>query len=195
MKGVDMTTAAKKVKTTAAVFELPQRLGVLQYVEYESPRGWCASDGCLFEGVLKAEGCRKGVCVRCSGFIQGMGGGGRLGGGGGVAETRAGASGNRWLTPCGRWLYCRSVEDCVGEMLRVYKRGVEKMRGRLLHNPAEGLLRKCPELEAFGADWVRAWAPHVRERLAEIAEVTRRCPWMAEVVRQKPVDNPRPYMV
>jgi hypothetical protein len=32
-------TAAKEVKTTAAVFELPQRLGILQYVEYESPRG------------------------------------------------------------------------------------------------------------------------------------------------------------
>jgi hypothetical protein len=28
-------TTAKKVKTTAAVFELPQKLGVLQYVEYE----------------------------------------------------------------------------------------------------------------------------------------------------------------
>jgi len=65
MKGVDMTTAAKKVKTTAAVFELPQRLGILQYVEYEPPpREWCTSDGCLYEGVLTAEGCRKGLCVR-----------------------------------------------------------------------------------------------------------------------------------
>ena len=65
MKGVDMTTAAKKVKTTAAVFELPQRLGILQYVEYEPPpREWCTSDGCLYEGVLTAEGCKKGVCVR-----------------------------------------------------------------------------------------------------------------------------------
>jgi hypothetical protein len=50
---------------------------------------------------------------------------------GGGAKTRAGASGSRWQTPCGSWLYCRSVEDCVEEMLRVYKRGVEKMRGRL----------------------------------------------------------------
>jgi hypothetical protein len=32
-----MTTAVKKIKTTAAVFELPQKLGVLQYVEYELP--------------------------------------------------------------------------------------------------------------------------------------------------------------
>ncbi len=63
-KKVDMTTA-KKIKTTAAVFELPQILGILQYVEYEPPpREWCTNDGCLYEGVLIAEGCRKGVCVR-----------------------------------------------------------------------------------------------------------------------------------
>jgi len=60
-----MTTAAKKIKTTAAVFELPQKLGILQYVEYEPPpREWCTEDGCLYEGVLTAEGCRKGVCVK-----------------------------------------------------------------------------------------------------------------------------------
>jgi hypothetical protein len=60
-----MTTAAKKIKTVAAVFELPQKLGILQYVEYEPPpREWCTGDGCLYEGVLTAEGCRRGVCVR-----------------------------------------------------------------------------------------------------------------------------------
>jgi hypothetical protein len=60
-----MTTAAKKIKTVASVFELPQRLGILQYVEYEPPpREWCAGDGCLYEGVLTAEGCRRGICVR-----------------------------------------------------------------------------------------------------------------------------------
>jgi hypothetical protein len=59
-----MTTAAKKIKTTAAVFELPQKLGILQYVEYEPPpREWCVNE-CLYEGVLMAEGCKKGVCVR-----------------------------------------------------------------------------------------------------------------------------------
>jgi hypothetical protein len=30
-------TTAKKIKTTAAVFELPRKLGILQYVEYEPP--------------------------------------------------------------------------------------------------------------------------------------------------------------
>ncbi len=60
-----MTEAAKKVKTTAVVFELPQRLGILQYVEYEPPpREWCTNEGCLYEGLLTAEGCRKGVCIK-----------------------------------------------------------------------------------------------------------------------------------
>ncbi len=62
------------------------------------------------------------------------------------------------------------------------------------NNPAEELLRKWPELEAFGAEWVRAWAPHARERLVEIAEVMRRHPWMAEAVKKRAV-NPNPYAV
>ncbi len=58
-----MTTAARRIRTTAAVFELSQKLGILQYVEYEPPpREWCAEDGCLYEGLLTAEGCRWGVC-------------------------------------------------------------------------------------------------------------------------------------
>ena len=58
-------TTVKKVKTVAAVFELPQKLGILQYVEYEPPpKEWCTNDGCLYEGLLTAEGCRRGVCLR-----------------------------------------------------------------------------------------------------------------------------------
>jgi len=58
-------TTVKKVKTVASVFELPQKLGILQYVEYEPPpREWCTNDGCLYEGLLTAEGCCRGVCVR-----------------------------------------------------------------------------------------------------------------------------------
>ena len=60
-----MTEAAKKIKTVASVFELPQKLGILQYVEYEPPpREWCTNDGCLYEGVLTAEGCKRGVCIK-----------------------------------------------------------------------------------------------------------------------------------
>ena len=60
-----MTAAARRIRTTASVFELPQKLGILQYVEYEPPpREWCTSEGCLYEGVLTAEGCRRGVCIK-----------------------------------------------------------------------------------------------------------------------------------
>jgi hypothetical protein len=60
-----MTVTAKKIKTAASVFELPQKLGILQYVEYEPPpREWCTSDGCLYEGILEARGCRRGICIK-----------------------------------------------------------------------------------------------------------------------------------
>jgi len=61
-------------------------------------------------------------------------------------------------------------------------------------DPVE-LLRERPELGAFGVDWVRAWAPHMKERLVEIAGAIRKYPWMAEVLRRRPVANPHPYMV
>jgi hypothetical protein len=65
-----MTAAAKKIKTVAAVFELPQKLGVLQNIEYEPPpKEWCTSDGCLYEGVLTAEGCKRGVCIKYRVFV------------------------------------------------------------------------------------------------------------------------------
>jgi len=45
-----MTATAKKIKTVASVFELPQKLGIL-HMEYEPPRReWCINDGCLHEG-------------------------------------------------------------------------------------------------------------------------------------------------
>jgi hypothetical protein len=62
-------------------------------------------------------------------------------------------------------------------------------------DPVEELLREWPELGAFGAEWVRKWAPHAKEELVEIAKVMRRFPWMVEVVRQRPVSHPHPYMV
>jgi hypothetical protein len=56
------------------------------------------------------------------------------------------------------------------------------------------LLREWLELSAFGVEWVRKWLVR-RERLIEIAKVMRRFPWMVEVVRQRPVSHPHPYMV
>jgi hypothetical protein len=61
-------------------------------------------------------------------------------------------------------------------------------------DPAEELLREWPELQAFGVEWVRKWLD-LRERLIEIAKVMRRCPWMVEVIRQRPMSILHPYMV
>jgi hypothetical protein len=73
---------------------------------------------------------------------------------------------------------------------------IESRLSRLVKtDQAEELPRERPELEAFGLEWVRAWAPHARERLVEIAKALRKYPWMVGVVRQKPENNPHPYMV
>jgi hypothetical protein len=237
-----MTTTAKKIKTVAVVFELPQRLGVLQYVEYEPPpREWCTSEGCLYEGVLTAEGCRRGVCVRYRVWIHSKdrrrweakerwrrrrdeeAGGcirqqvadvlwelsGQYDVGVWYEYVRVGVGVNQYDVFCGVVVngvrlyqpHCRAVEECAEEILREYKREVERLREPpepvlvIKTDPVEELLREWPELKAFGVEWVRAWAPHAKEELVEIAKVMRRYPWMAEVVRQKPVNNPHPYMV
>jgi hypothetical protein len=236
-----MTEAAKKVKTVAAVFEMPQKLGVLQYVEYEPPpREWC-TDGCLYEGVLTAEGCRRGVCVKYRVWAHSrdkrrwevkerwrrrrdeeVGGclrqqvadalwelAGRFDMGVWYEYVRAGMWVNQYDIYCGPVVngvklyqpHCRAVEDCVKQIIEDYKREVEKMKEPpqpalvIKTDPAEELLREWPELEAFGAEWVRAWAPHAREELVEIAKIMRRFPWMVEVVRQRPVSHPHPYLV
>ncbi len=96
---------------------------------------------------------------------------------------------------------CRSVEDCVMQILEDYKREVEKMNEPpepalvIKIDPVEELLQEWPELEAFGLEWVKAWVPHARQELVEIAKVMRRFPWMVGVVRQRLVSNPHPYLV
>jgi hypothetical protein len=56
------------------------------------------------------------------------------------------------------------------------------------------LLKKWPELQAFGVNWVRKWLD-LRDRLVEIAKTLRRFPWMVDVVRQRPVSILHPYTV
>ncbi len=55
-------------------------------------------------------------------------------------------------------------------------------------------MREWPELEAFGAEWVKRWLVF-RERLVEIAKVLGRFPWMVDVVRQRPVGILHPYVI
>jgi len=233
-------TTARRIRTTAAVFELPQKLGVLQYVEYEPPRReWCTNDGCLYEGVLTAEGCRKGVCVRYRVWVHSrdrrrwevgerwrrrseeMGGcirqqvadalwelSGRFDVGVWYEYVRVGTWTNQYDVFCGVVVngvrlgqpYCRAVEECVEEVLRDYRREVERLREPpepalvIKINPVEELLKEYPELSAFGVDWIGKWLD-LRDRLVEIAKVLRKFPWMVEVVRQRPMSILHPYTV
>jgi hypothetical protein len=236
-----MTEAAKKIKTTAAVFELPQKLGVLQYVEYEPPpREWCINE-CLYEGLLTAEGCRRGVCVKYRVWVhsrdrkrweakerwrrrraEDVGGcirqqvadalwelSGQHDVGVWYEYVRVAAGVKQYDVFCGAVVngvklyqpHCRTAEECIRQILEDYKREVEKMKEPpqpalvIRTDPAEELLREWPELGAFGVEWLKAWAPHAKQELVEIAKVMRRFPWMVEVVRQRPVSNPHPYMV
>jgi hypothetical protein len=231
------------VKTSVNVFELPQRLGILQYVEYDPSPRECAYDGCLYEGVLIAEGCRKGVCIRYRVKVRSKDRKTwetrefrrvRIGDRGGCIPPAAADALWELATryDIGVWYeyqystcsplsincyriletrkcgivingvklpmpYCNSVKECIELILEDYKREVERLRKppKLPSRNADELLRKYPELEAFGAEWVRAWAPHARERLVEIAEVMRKYPWMVGTVKKRPPDNLNPYTV
>jgi len=43
-------------------------------------------------------------------------------------------------------------------------------------------------------DWVKKWLD-LKERLIEIAKTLHRFPWMVDVVRQRPMSIPHPYMI
>jgi hypothetical protein len=79
--------------------------------------------------------------------------------------------------------HCRSVEDCVKEIIEDYRRELERLRELpkpalvVRSDPVEELLREWPELGAFGVEWVKKWLD-LRERLVEIAKVLRRFPWI-----------------
>jgi hypothetical protein len=233
-------TTVKKVKTVASVFELPQKLGILQHIEYEPPpREWCVN-GCLYEGVLTAEGRRRGVCIKYRVWVHSKdrrkreakerwrrrrdeeAGGcirqqvadalwelsGKYDVGVWYEYVRVGVGINQYDVFCGVVVngirldqpYCRSAEECVEEMLRDYRREVERTAEPpepalvIKIDPVEELLKEYPELQAFGVEWVRKWLD-LRERLIEIVKVMRRYPWMAGVVRQRPVSILHPYAV
>jgi len=92
---------------------------------------------------------------------------------------------------------CRTAEECAKQILEEYKRELERLKELPPSpppDPAEELLREWPELQAFGTEWVRKWLV-LRDRLIKVAKVTRRFPWMVDVVKQRPMSILHPYMV
>jgi hypothetical protein len=103
-------------------------------------------------------------------------------------RVRVGAGVNLYDVFCGPTVngvklyqpHCRSLEDCVKQIIEDYKRKVEKMKEPPpppQPDPAEELLKEYPELGAFGVEWVKKWLV-LRDRLVEIARTQRRFPWM-----------------
>jgi len=91
---------------------------------------------------------------------------------------------------------CRDIDRCMEWILDRYKYAA-LMPAEVL--PAEDdvvaeLLEEHPELQAFGAEWVKKWG-RLRDRLIEIAEALRRYPWMADVIRQGVEPDPHPHLV
>ncbi len=93
--------------------------------------------------------------------------------------------------------HCRTVDECVRQILEDYRREVERLSTPpppRPPDPAEELLKEWTELEAFGVEWVRKWLD-LKERLIEITKVMRRFPWMVDAIKQRPMNILHPYMV
>ena len=217
------------MKKLSIIMELPKKFGILQTVEFEYNQY-----SRQYEGVLTAEGCRRGVCLRYKVLVTSKNGSdwepakrrrSELDLGGCLKQAAADAlmelankyevgiwynyeplyGGRMTLKDCGVVVngvklsrpYCRTVEDCVEEIIRDYKREVEKMRkppekGR--DSDAEKLLREWPELEAFGTEWVREWVLYAKERMVQIAKVLRSHPSLKGLI-EKVGKRENPYII
>jgi hypothetical protein len=151
-------------------------------VEYKPlPREWCTSDGCLYEGVLTAEGCRKGVCVRYRVWVYSR-------------DKRRWEAKERWRRRGEEAGGCtkQQVADALWELAGRFEVGVWYEYRRV------GVW--VDQYDVFcgvvvnGVEWVRKWII-LRERLIEIAKVLRKFPWMVEVARQRPMSILHPYAV
>ena len=222
-----------KVKKVVTVFELPQRLGILQYVEYEPQpkQEWCAPDWCPYEGVLTAEGCKKGICIKYKVLVQTKdrrqwvvarkkrrdedeGGCLKLQVASALLELaerydvgvwREKIETGNWLRPyevrCGVVVngvkleqpYCRTVEECVKYIIFDYKQEEKRLREPPPPDPVEELLKEWPELEVFGREWIERFSVF-KDRLAEIAKVLRKFPWMRDVICAMK-EKPQPYAI
>ncbi len=170
------------MRTEVVLFELPRLLGIPQHVEYEPPpREWCTPQGCPHEGVLTAEGCRRGVCIRYRAWVFSWDGRrwvarerwrGRRGedAGGCLRQQVADALwelaergyGVEVDGECGvvingvrvGHISCRSVNECVESILRAYEYAKTEPRRDPAEEEYEELLQRYPQLRYWRRDVV-----------------------------------------
>jgi hypothetical protein len=227
------TSTTKTIKTAASVFELPQKLGILQQVEY-MPEKQCTFGICFYEGVLTAEGCRKGVCVRYRVWVRSkdkrrwearerweknedIGGCLRQATADALWELADRFDVGVWyeyrracygcgymeLADCGIAVngiklgrpYCRTADECIRQILEDYRRIVERLKEPPMRaDDASEFLKQYPELEVFGVEWVKAWMPYARERMAQIAEILRKHAKLKEIIEKVGIKE-NPYII
>ena len=186
------------------VFQLPKKLGILQYVEYEQPyQGY-------YEGWIVVSGCKKGVCVKYRIFTSTEDprdwrikktrrdreeDGGCLKQqeadalwelaerGYDVAVTRDCDFVVNGVALGVLFQRCAAPEECVRKLLEAYKSAPPR-------DPFEELLAQWPELSAFDEALLRDyWRLHP-DRAARLAETLRRHPWMVETLRRAGIRDP-----
>jgi hypothetical protein len=91
--------------------------------------------------------------------------------------------------------YCRTVEDCVEQILEDYKREVEKLKEPPMKTSnAEEFLRQYPELEVFGVEWIESWLIYARERMVKIAEILKNHQKVKELIKRVGIRE-NPYLI
>ena len=93
--------------------------------------------------------------------------------------------------------YCRTVDDCVKQILEDYRRAVERMKRTPMNaqeDDAAKFLREHPELEVFGPEWVKEWLLYAKERMIQIAEILRNHQ-KAKAVIEKVGIKENPYII
>jgi hypothetical protein len=167
-----------KIRTAVSVFELPQKLGILQYVEYE-PKEWCTSYGC--QGILTAEGCRRGICIKYRAWVyskdrrrweakerwrrrrdEDAGGCIRQQAADALWELAGRFEVGLWYDgECGIVVngvrlprpHCRTAEECVKQILEDYRREVERAKQPPPPDPAEVEYKVLVEKYAWLKNW------------------------------------------
>jgi len=110
-----------------------------------------------------------------------------------------------WTMDCGlsingirlRPPYCHTVNECIEQILKDYRRAVEALKEppmRSRDHEAEEFLRHYPELAVFGLGWVKEWLPYAKDRMIQLAKILQTYK-KAKTVIERAVIKENPYAV